>query len=103
LKLCPFPEFCNNLNMTAEQAMQEIWGAVCPDCGPENYDLIVAEVVTNMAATALSRTVDIVFDGPLAPDAGRFVEVEDESGRSVDVGKWVERSDGSWVLRIRIP
>ena len=89
--------------MTAERAPQEIWGALCPDWGPENYDRIVAETVTKMAATALSRTIDIVFDGPPGPKAGRFVEVEDESGRSVDVGKWVERSDGYWALRIRIP
>jgi hypothetical protein len=76
---------------------------VCPDCGPEDYDLILAEAVTKLAANALSRTIDIVFDGPPAPEAGRFVEVEDESGRSVDVGTWVERPDGYWALRIRIP
>jgi hypothetical protein len=67
LRLLRFPEFCKNLNMTAEQAMQEIWGALCPDWGPENYDRIVAETVTKMAATALSRTTDIVFDGPPGP------------------------------------
>jgi hypothetical protein len=29
-------EELQNRNMTAEQAMQEIWGAISPDCGPEN-------------------------------------------------------------------
>ena len=90
------------MNMTAEQAMREIWGAVSPDCGPENYDFIVADVVTKVAAAALSRQIDVVFDGPPGPNPGRFVEVEDEAGRSIDVGKWVERPDGYWALRIPI-
>lgn len=90
------------MNMTAEQAMLEIWGAMSPDCGPEKYDVIVADVVTKAAATALYRLIDVVFDGPPGPNTGRFVEVEDEAGRSVDVGKWIERPDGYWALRIPI-
>lgn len=43
---------------------------------------------------------DIVFDGPPSHDAGRFVEVEDDQGRSIRLGKWIQRSDGFWVLRI---
>lgn len=88
--------------MTAEQAMREIWGAASPDCGPENYEFIVADVLTKIAAAALSRQIDIVFDGPPGPNSGRFVEVEDEAGRSVDVGDWIERRDGYWALRIQI-
>lgn len=43
--------------------------------------------------------VDIVFDGPPGPEAGRFVEVEDSSGKSISVGEWVQ--DGIfWRLRI---
>lgn len=76
---------------------------MCPDCGPEDYDFIVADVVTRMAAASLFKQVDVVFDGPPGPDPGRFVEVEDEAGQSVDVGEWVERSDGYWALRITIP
>ena len=53
--------------MTAEQAMREIWGAVPPDCGPENYDFIVADVVIKAAAAALSGQIDVVFDGPPGP------------------------------------
>ena len=49
----------------------------------------------------MSKFVDIVFDGPPGPaPAPRFVEVEDESGASISFGKWVERDDGYWVLRI---
>jgi hypothetical protein len=83
--------------------MREIWGAFSPDCGPENYDFIVADVLTKTAAVALTRQIQIVFDGPPGPDSGQFVEVEDEAGRSVDVGNWVERQDGYWALRIQIP
>ena len=88
--------------MTAEEAMREIWGAMAPDCGPDNYEFIVADVVTKAAATNLTRQIDVVFDGPPGPEPGRFVEVEDESGRSIDVGEWVERADGYWGLRFRI-
>jgi hypothetical protein len=40
----------------------------------------------------------IVFDGPPGPTAGRFVEVENDKGSSINVGEWVERSDGLWEL-----
>ncbi len=46
------------------------------------------------------KTIDIVFDGPPGPEAGRFVEVEDGSGASFSLGEWVEREDGFWALRI---
>jgi len=29
-----------------------------------------------------------------------FVEVEDDRGRSIRLGDWVERDDGLWALRI---
>jgi hypothetical protein len=47
--------------------------------------------------------VDIVFDGPPGPEAGRFVEVENEMGDSIalaEIGEWVQRADGYWALRI---
>lgn len=46
------------------------------------------------------RYIDIVFDGPPGPEAGRFVEVEDENGRSLNFGEWIHRDDGYWVLRV---
>jgi hypothetical protein len=46
--------------------------------------------------------VDIVFDGPPGPDAGRFVEVENQQGQSIRVGKWVQRPDGYWALRLDV-
>lgn len=46
------------------------------------------------------ETVDIVFDGPPGATPGRFVEVEDMDGKSISVGDWVSRGDGTWALRI---
>lgn len=43
--------------------------------------------------------VDIVFDGPPGPYGPRFIEVEIE-GKSVRLGKWVQRPDGLWALRV---
>ena len=43
--------------------------------------------------------IDIVFDGPPAAQSGRFVEVESPSGKSIQFGTWVQRTDGYWVLR----
>jgi hypothetical protein len=47
------------------------------------------------------REIDVVFDGPPGPECGRFVEVEDpNTGHSMNVGEWIERPDGLWVLRL---
>jgi hypothetical protein len=44
--------------------------------------------------------VDIVFTGPPGPEPPGFIEVEDDQGRSIQYGEWIERDDGSWVLRL---
>jgi hypothetical protein len=44
--------------------------------------------------------IDIVFDGPPGHESGRFVEVENDSGASINFGEWVKRDDGYWALRI---
>lgn len=48
------------------------------------------------------RDLQIVFDGPPGPESGRFLEVEDGTGRSVSAGKWVQRADGHWALQLRV-
>ncbi len=55
-----------------------------------------------MAATneQMERFIDIVFDGPPSHVTGRFVEVENDQGASINFGEWVKREDGYWVLRI---
>ncbi len=45
--------------------------------------------------------VDIVFDGPPGPVCGRFVEVEDQSGKSIRVGEWIHKGD-YWVLQLTV-
>lgn len=48
------------------------------------------------------RTIDIVFDGPPGPEAGRFVEVESPPGTSIKLGEWID--DGEfWRLRFMVP
>lgn len=41
--------------------------------------------------------IRIRFDGPPEHTAGRFVDVEDESGAGVSVGRWVQDGD-YWLL-----
>jgi len=48
----------------------------------------------------MSRAINIIFDGPPDHDAGRFVEVETDDGKSINVGEWIKREEGVWVLRI---
>ena len=46
------------------------------------------------------KVVYILFDGPPGPDGPRFIEVEDEQGRSVKV-EWTEdtrEEKGYWRL-----
>ncbi len=49
-------------------------------------------------AQAAPQELRIVLDGPPGPEAGRFVEVENAAGRSVNAGEWRERADGLWEL-----
>lgn len=46
------------------------------------------------------KFIDVVFDGPPEPPFGRLVEVEDEYGRNINAGEWIDRGDGRWALRI---
>lgn len=46
------------------------------------------------------EAINVIFDGPPAPEGGRFVEVEDERGNSIKVGEWIDRGDGTWSLKI---
>lgn len=52
------------------------------------------------AVLAITQPINVVFDGPPSHEAGRFVEVELDDGRSIHVGEWSERPDGLWSLRI---
>lgn len=43
--------------------------------------------------------LDILFS-KRPTEGGEFVEVENEEGRSVNVGEWLQREEGLWALRI---
>lgn len=55
-----------------------------------------------LAATAdgEEKYIDIVFDGPPGPESGRFVESENMAGASINAGRWIDRGNGLWALRI---
>ena len=74
-------------------------GTECPTCcsrDPKRYpvSLTSGEVRAckdpfhqhEQATAGSGRFIDIVFDGPPSHESGRFVEVEDEAGRSIRVG-----------------
>lgn len=50
-----------------------------------------------------SQYVDLVFNAlPTGPDAeAEFIEVENDQGKSINFGEWLDRDDGYTVLRIR--
>jgi hypothetical protein len=45
-----------------------------------------------------AREIHLVFDAPPGRDMPTLLEVEDETGRSIDCGDWRERPDGYWEL-----
>lgn len=47
------------------------------------------------------KYIDIVFDAPPGPEPSVFIEVEDDTGKSIKFGEWVEQAEGGyWALRI---
>lgn len=63
-----------------------------------NKRAAIEEHISNLNNDA--HVFDIVFSGPPSHEAGRFVEIEDICGCSMNVGTWIEREDGYWALRI---
>ncbi len=53
-------------------------------------------------AWRLPKELHFVCDGPPSHESGRFVELEDETGRSISLGDWKTRPDGLWELVIRL-
>lgn len=48
------------------------------------------------------QVVRVIFDGLLNHESGRFIECEDEDGKSINAGEWKMLPDGLWELRITI-
>jgi hypothetical protein len=44
-------------------------------------------------------SLHIIFDGPPSHESGRFVEVENDDGASITIGRWEQRGD-LWALII---
>ncbi|KKL64361.1 hypothetical protein LCGC14_2165810 [marine sediment metagenome] len=83
-----------------------LWIFICNECGAESGRGLESYVKTipakDNARPELIPFLDVVFDGPPGHESGRFVEVEDPSGKSVCAGEWIDRGDGMWALRIGI-
>jgi hypothetical protein len=53
-------------------------------------------------------SINIIFDGHPGPKGPRFVEIEDDHGKSVRIGDWSEHQpegyehEGFWKLRISL-
>jgi hypothetical protein len=60
----------------------------------------IKATIDALATNGCTTLIDVVFDGPPSHESGRFVEVENSAGASISVGKWLQRADGYWVLRI---
>ena len=39
----------------------------------------------------MHNLINIIFDGPPSQVSGRFVEVEDSTGKGVAVGEWIDK------------
>ena len=48
------------------------------------------------------QEIRVIFDAPPGRDMPTLVEVEDTTGRAVNVGAWRERPDGYWELVIPV-
>ena len=68
----------------------------------KRVDALLIEAVDRLLSLSGERveTVRLRFDGPPGPVAGRFVEAEDASGASTNIGEWSQDGD-YWILTIR--
>lgn len=73
----------------------------CPRCDATGHEIIYER--TEPFESKPKAEIAIVFDGPPAPESGRFVEVEDANGKSISVGRWEHSADGYWRLWINDP
>jgi hypothetical protein len=49
-----------------------------------------------------NQELRMVFDAPPGRNMPTLVEIEDETGRPIDIGQWRARPDGYWELVIPI-
>lgn len=53
-------------------------------------------------SSKIDRRIRVIFDGPPGHNPGRFVDVENHEGKSINAGDWVQRCN-YWELRINNP
>jgi len=103
LKPCPFcgSKEIMHYDQPSQADDRTLWSCFCIGCqvhGPRKYTLEDAESAWNNRLSA--KAINIIFDGPPGPEAGRFVEVETDDGKSINAGDWKQRDDRYWALRI---
>lgn len=87
-----------------EKTAEELVDMVCGISIPLGDDVFT--MVSDVKAEILRRLsiknmpINIIFDGPPSHEAGRFVEVETDDGKSINVGEWIRQNDQFWALRI---
>jgi len=47
----------------------------------------------------MNTLINIILDGPPSHESGRFVEVETDDGKSINIGEWIQKGN-YWALRI---
>jgi hypothetical protein len=52
------------------------------------------------AMSQVNQELRMVFDAPPGRNMPTLVEIEDETGRAIDIGHWRQRPDGYWELVI---
>jgi len=99
LKPCPF---CGHKYIIDQASgMQAARKRVaCGQCGATVVSVKAWNCRAPAAANGAGRAINIIFDGPPGPHAGRFIEVETDDGNSIHIGEWFEYGGGMWRLRI---
>lgn len=67
----------------------------------DTNDIAFVAYAIRQARNEALTEIRIVFDGPPSHESGRFVEIEDTEGRSINMGEWHDRGDGFWELRLK--
>ena len=83
----------SKLYLKIEVRAYQSWEEVCQPCALK----AVAKFIQKAIPT---KPINVIFDGPPAPESGRFIEVETDDGVSINAGEWAEKGDGLWALRI---
>jgi len=85
---------------TLEDAVMHYSDGPCDDA-IDALAIVEAEF-GRLVASTMSEDIFVVFDGPPGHESGRFIDVENARGQSVNAGEWSQRDDRMWQLHICI-